>query len=224
MIRQALDDAVACGAFAPSESYTLKAEFLSVQEMLGSRENPGRSIVLMRVHAIFKSSTYQPSPEQMEALVDAWRYWRREPERSRRVLRLAIANWLAYDDLPSDRRPAPDPGVTGPFELYALGPESPAEARALSPVALDRWMSTAIDAQELLRAWDFRALRLRERANHRALVVLLASELYRRERGTGPPSDEALVGPYLKELPDDGLGDAARQATPGAGEAKASPG
>ncbi len=45
---------------------------------------------------------------------------------------------------------------------------------------------------------------MRERANHRALIVLLASELYRRDRGTAPPSDEALVGPYLESLPDEG--------------------
>ena len=43
-----------------------------------------------------------------------------------------------------------------------------------------------------------------------ALVILLASQLYRRDHGTDPPSDEALVGPYLKELPDDGSGEAAR--------------
>jgi hypothetical protein len=33
---------------------------------------------------------------------------------------------------------------------------------------------------------------------------MLATELYHRERGSFPPSDEALVGPYLKSLPDDG--------------------
>jgi hypothetical protein len=33
---------------------------------------------------------------------------------------------------------------------------------------------------------------------------MLAKEIYRRERGALPPSDEALVGTYLKSLPDDG--------------------
>ena len=37
-------------------------------------------------------------------------------------------------------------------------------------------------------------------------MIMLAGELYRRDHGADPPSDEALVGPYLKELPDDGLG------------------
>ena len=88
-------------------------------------------------------------------------------------------------------------------------------ARALSPSALDRWLTSTSDARELLRGWDLRAVRLRERANHRALVVLLAGELYRRDHGTYPPSDEALVGPYLKELPDDGLGERGQAATGG---------
>ncbi len=32
---------------------------------------------------------------------------------------------------------------------------------------------------------------------------MLATEIYRRERGSLPSSDEALVGTYLKSLPDD---------------------
>jgi hypothetical protein len=32
---------------------------------------------------------------------------------------------------------------------------------------------------------------------------MLATELYHRERGSEPSSDEALVGAYLKSLPDD---------------------
>jgi hypothetical protein len=32
---------------------------------------------------------------------------------------------------------------------------------------------------------------------------MLATELYRRERGSLPSSDEALVGTYLQSLPDD---------------------
>src|SRR5262249_36874438 len=105
----------------------------------------------------------------------------------------------------------PDPNVSAPFEFYTFGPEAPAKARALSPEALDRWLKTTDDARELLRSWvaDFRPLRVRERANHRSLAVFLAGELYHRHRGASPPSDEALVGPYLKELPDDGPDDGA---------------
>jgi hypothetical protein len=45
---------------------------------------------------------------------------------------------------------------------------------------------------------------LRDRATHRELVVLPAGEFYQREHGVLPPSDEALVGTYLKRLPSDG--------------------
>ena len=42
-----------------------------------------------------------------------------------------------------------------------------------------------------------------DRKAHRELVIMLATELYHRERGSLPSSDEALVGTYLKSLPDD---------------------
>ena len=49
---------------------------------------------------------------------------------------------------------------------------------------------------------------------HRELVILLAREIYRRERGALPPSEEALVGTYLERLPDDGSADLADEMTP----------
>ena len=223
ILRQALDDAVAWGAFTPSESYTLKAEYPAVQQMLESPHSPGRQMAVMRLRTMLGSRAYQLSPDQARAISDAWRSWRREPERSRRVLRLVLANWLAYEELPPDRRPDPDPKVSGSYEFYAFGPEAPAGSR-LSPEALARWLATTSDAPDLLRALDIRRNRFGERASHRALVVLLARELYRRDHGASSPSDEALVGPYLKELPDDGQGDAGRQAMPDAGDATAEPG
>ena len=42
LIRQALDEAVACGALAPSESYTLKAEYLLVEPLLNGPDSAGR--------------------------------------------------------------------------------------------------------------------------------------------------------------------------------------
>jgi len=63
-----------------------------------------------------------------------------------------------------------------------------------------------------MRGYWLNTLGTNERAGHRALVILLARQLYRRDHGADPPSDEALVGPYLKELPDDGSGDAGAAA------------
>ena len=53
-----------------------------------------------------------------------------------------------------------------------------------------------------------------DRRAHRDLVIMLATEIYRRERGSLPPSEEALVGTYLKSLPDDGSAELADETTP----------
>jgi hypothetical protein len=206
LLRRALDDVLACEAFTPSESYTIKAEYPRLDRALDGSFRSGRYRIVMQWQAMLKSSNYRLTPEQLESLADAWRFWRRERERSRRVIRLAVANWLAYWDLPPDRRPKPAPDLSGPYEFYAFGPEAPAKARTLTPEALDHWLATTTDANELLRGFSFQGLRLPEQANHRTLVVLLATQLYRRDHGSDPPSEKALVGPYLKSLPDDGTG------------------
>jgi hypothetical protein len=52
--------------------------------------------------------------------------------------------------------------------------------------------------------WLWPAIRISERREHSALVILLAEELYRRERGSAPPSEKVLVGHFVDHLPDDG--------------------
>jgi hypothetical protein len=203
LIRRALDDVVACGQFVPSESNTLKAEYLSLVDTLKDPYTPLMREIMAAMNAKLQAQGYYLDKDRRRAIAQAWWFWRREKERSRRVIRLAVANWLASFDLPPDRRPAPDPGVTGPCDFYAFGPDFPEKARAISPKALDRWMKTTQEAQEILPLWVPRTSRVKQRVNHRALIVLLASELYRRDHGTDPPTDEALVGPYLKSLPDD---------------------
>jgi hypothetical protein len=42
----------------------------------------------------------------------------------------------------------------------------------------------------------------RERRRRSVLIVRLAAELYRREHGAIPATAGALLGPYLKELPE----------------------
>jgi hypothetical protein len=207
MVRQALDEVIACGVLAPSDAYTIKAEYPELLRILDSSRSPGRELMLIRFYTLFGDRIHPLDPEQIYAILDGWRSWRREPERSRRVVRLAVANWLAFHERPPGRRPAPDPDVPGPLRFYAFGPESPAAARALSPVDLGLWLSTTIDATPLLREWSPAAIRAREARGFRALVVLLATELYRRDHGSVPLEDEALVGPYLKALPADGLED-----------------
>ena len=150
----------------------------------------------------------------------------REPERSRRVLRLLYANWLAHVERqePGPQQPAvraafPLLNSTNPVSwgkttvsLYPVGPLAPAAARSLPPQEVARWLVATNDAKlRIIVAndiqWPWSPDRLRDRKAYRELVVMLAEEIYRRERGSYPPSEDALVGTYLKSLPDDGSAD-----------------
>lgn len=42
----------------------------------------------------------------------------------------------------------------------------------------------------------------REQRARASILLELARQLYRRERGAAPTSDRDLVGPYLDRLPD----------------------
>ena len=131
LLRRAIDDVVACERLAPSEQDSLKSGYVEVMELLESPRNPGHQVPLMRFHD-FWNPDYQLTPEQIQTIWDAWRFLRSEPERSRRVIRLLTANWLAYLDLPEGSRTGPDPTVA-PFDLYSPRAGSPCGGRAISP-------------------------------------------------------------------------------------------
>ncbi len=203
MLRQALDDVIGCESLAPSESYMVKAEYLELKRFLDNPEGPGREVPVMTFRRLWWDRDYELTPEQMQAIWDAWRFWRREPERSRRVIRLMIANWLAYYDMPPGARPKPDLNTNSAFDFYPIGPGGPAKARILSPQSLDRWLESTCDANSLLTYSQRNRVRSRVLTDHRDLLILLGTQLYRRDHGTDPPTPEALVGPYLKSLPSE---------------------
>lgn len=212
MLRKALDDAIACEALAPSEAYTLKAEYLDVERMLDGADAPA---------VLPPGSWSAPLPwlemrltrAQTETLYGAYRQWRREPERSRRAIRLAIAHWIAQEEQPPASRAGGAPTTWLAYRFDPLGPEAPAKARALSPRALAGWLRSTTDANFLLGSWGWIQVRRTEQANRRALLILLAGQLYRRDHGTDPPSPESLVGPYLERLPE-AVDDGSDQAMP----------
>ncbi len=168
------------------------------------------------------------SPAMIDYIETARRFLLREPERSRRVLRLLCASYLAHAE--ARERPPSAPAVwarftyqisTNPIRtgkinvpLYPASPEAPDEARALPPEKLAGWLVSTLHARlEVVSShnqlWPWPPERMvdgrgdADRTAHRNLVIMLATELYRRERGSPPPSDEALVGTYLKSLPEE---------------------
>ena len=210
LLRQALADVRACEPKSEWESVSLKVDYLVMIHELdlkgGWVEHGAGSGAQVRVGGL-------PLPPNLAWIPYATRrFFLNEPERSRRVLRLAYANWLAHvgEKDPGRRKPA----VRASYQIgkqeagatsIPIRPDAPAAARALAPPQLAEWLVGTLDAKLLLSQWPWPSIRGSERRAYRNLVVLLASELFERERGSPPPSEEALVGPYLDELPGDGL-------------------
>jgi hypothetical protein len=116
------------------------------------------------------------------------------------LLRERLAGWAAdpRTTIPQVRRALDE------LVEYRTAPES--DARALKREYLD--------LMQFLHGPVWPSVRRMQKSAHRELIVLLASELYRRDRGTAPPSEQALVGTFLQSLPDDGSDELADENTP----------
>jgi hypothetical protein len=218
-VRRALEEVVECRPRPEWDAFTLKIEYLDLMRFLDRR-------VVPPPEQIEEEWTYRLGDMQLPIdlsrdLYQVKRGLAREPERSRRVIRLLFANWLAHVEHPGQRKPAARARFhiakwTNGVLLYQVSPDAPADARALSPQEVASWLVTTNDAKLAFRGrfvmWP--TVRRAELLSYRELLVLLAGEIYRRERGALPPSDEALVGTYLKSLPDDGSADLADEMTP----------
>jgi hypothetical protein len=217
-LRRALDTVVACQPRREWDAFTLKSQYLDLMRFLEQPDNRPREP--LEDDLTYRLGELQLPPDRAMQLYGVRRHLAREPERSRRVIRLLFANWLVQVENPDPRQRKP--AVRARFHvakkttsvlLYPVSPEAPAGARALSPQELANWLVTTIDAK--LALWEGRwpshrltdellaSVRRTEASGHRQLLVLLAGELYHRERGGLPPSEAALVGTYLKVLPDD---------------------
>jgi hypothetical protein len=209
LLRLALDDVKAGEPRSEWDAFSLKVDYLEMMTELDKKWGAVQQGEEEDQHVLIFGEPLPP--------VLAWipyaarRYFSNEPERSRRVLRLAFANWLAHVEEKDPRHLKP--AIRATFRrgnrtitvhFFAVSPDGPAAARRLTPQDLATWLIGTLDAKELLSFWPWPSIRMSERRQHRALVVLLAGELYQRERGTAPPSDEALVGPFLEHLPGDG--------------------
>jgi hypothetical protein len=223
-LRRALEAVVACRPRPEWDAFRLKRDYLDLMQFLDGPVNPPPE-------QIEEELTYRLGDVELPAdlglrLHSIKRQLAREPERSRRVIRLLYANWLAHVENtdPQRRRPAVRARLsiaqrTASVALYPVGPDAPAGARALSPQEVASWLVTTNDARVAFAVaaghgalWP--TVRRMEQRGYREQVVLLASELYHRERGTLPPSENALVGTYLDSLPDDGSAELGDETTP----------
>jgi hypothetical protein len=211
LLRTALGDVLALEALAPDDVFTLRDEYLRVGLALERSEGLVGRVPQVQVGDMMLPDTL------VRAYYASYGFLYREPERSRRVARLAFANWLAWAALPPGGRPRPavKAVLRGGFQsqrvdFFTFPPgAAPPAARALAPGDLAAAFVDARVAQETAApAWVWlRSVRNKEARDRSGLVLRLAGALYRLERGAPPPQPEALVGPYLPALPDDGSSD-----------------
>jgi hypothetical protein len=206
------------------DSFALKMGYL---EIMRSLDRPMNRYDQQEVEGVrtYRLGDLELPPDAIGYGEAARRFLLREPERSRRVVRLLCAHWLEHVEThdPRRRKPAVRAVLTASkpvnVALYPVSPDATAGARALPPQELANWLITTNDARLRILAtnsylpWSPANHRLYRKA-YRELVIMLATEIHHRERGSLPPSEEALVGTYLKSLPDDGSADLADERTP----------
>jgi hypothetical protein len=205
MLRRALDAVLRADATTPPNSDNLKCEYIS---FLNSINNPA----FQDPASLVGNTTGFWSTGAGRSLSKAEISIKKEPERSRRVYRLLMTNWLAYCDRPTSARPPfakltpsqTDPfSTTTGFELYVPEDSAPESLKALSTEKLASWYHTTVYAK--LFSPNFAAIDKamnRDRATFAGLLITLANELHKREKGQYPDKVEELVGPYLKTLPE----------------------
>jgi hypothetical protein len=209
-LRRALDAVVEADAMTPPLSDSFKCEYIAFLNTIAHPvfEDPAKLAALSGAKVPWNWA----SSGAGQACFRAERSMKREPERSRRVFRLIVANWLAYCDRPTSSRPplailalpANPKSPTPPAALNLFVPEAtaPDSVKALLPDDLAGWFRSTIYAEILSPNFGgIDGAFKRERAACASLQIALANELYKKENGQYPEKVDALVGRYLKALP-----------------------
>jgi hypothetical protein len=211
MLRRALEDTLEADAMTPPLSEALKLEYLMFLRDLNELRVLPAEVPLPGGQAGLLEQLASRSGLKVP-IHRIWHQASNDVERSRRAVRLLVANWLAQVDRPASRR-API-AVKAPFPIYTPDSTAPPAARTLQPEELAKVVDQnalaghlfGVDSKDVissrLAGWEGDGPLARERGRRSALIVRLAAELYCCERGTAPATCGMLVGPYLRELPE----------------------
>lgn len=196
-LRRALNDLITIEAMTGPNSDAIKAEYLG---LTWAADNPDRWLDYDRP----EFSLYSRYP----ALFGLVKFYKREPERSRRVLKIIYAHWLAYADRPPAQRPRmSETRMIGnqsfPDFPYYVAPGKEDAAHPLSPDRLYGWYNSMAYMTCLALGFNYSLPQCDIERNARSvLIVTMADYLYQRERGKMPNRAEDLVAEgYLKSLP-----------------------
>jgi hypothetical protein len=199
LLRRALADVVASRAMTAPTSEAIRADYLAT------------------LHELDDPPVYRHPrefPENLKAglareLEGVRRLWLREPERSRRVLRIIYAHCLDGADLPAARRPPRIDSTADPYHFPDGFPYlAPAGARdrshPLATKALLAWALSSLYASEIyVYAANDPADFDGDRRELAKLAMAVAERLYVAEHGHAPLRNADLVAAgYLDALPE----------------------
>jgi len=186
MLRQSLDDLAAADALTPplSTFYRLEhraalATLTNIEPLIAARASERRDRAPWHLFAIAPA---------VEAYLDG------EPERSRRVLKLLLANDLAW----CDRSVADQPPVAVPrLRIFEPDPTTPAAARALAPEELARWADSSLIAPYFpLRLGEIEKWERIDRWSMGDLFEAVSVALFTKEMGHPPASPAEALRRY----------------------------
>jgi hypothetical protein len=191
LLRQALNEVLAIDALTAPYRETFRGEFFATMNTIDDPEARERAVCMEKGTGKDLSGTFR---NRLEARLATLYH---EPERSRRVTRLIIANWLSACDLPPAEREARKVKI-GKMTLFRPGP---GESSPVSLEAIAGWKASTRYVKELLDWFNFTDAMKRDELARAAILIHLAEQLYKREHGELPATVDALIGPYLPTIP-----------------------
>jgi hypothetical protein len=193
LLRGARADLELCAAMTSPVSQAVQVEYFSLdaglQESLDDPQKWGR-LVGVDPGTIWYC--------QLPMVYRARLFFLREPERSRRILRLWIANILSQCDRPpAERTRLFEPNLP----IYMYDSASPRESRRISLEDLQNWLASS----ELSLLLPAMGRCLQDSSNDLAMFDLMRLEMatrgYTLDQGSPPKTYGQLIGPYLTSLP-----------------------
>ncbi len=186
MLRQAIDDLAAALSLTPPVSAFYRQEHRAALELL---TNP-QPMIAARAKGRNDRAWWH-----VFALAPAFEaYLDGEPERSRRVLNLLLANDLAWCDRPVVDQP---PLAVPRLRIFEPAPTTPAAARALTPDELAKWADSSLIAPGL--PWRLGEIEKWERIDRWSISALFESvsvSLFTKENGHPPASPAEALRRY----------------------------
>jgi hypothetical protein len=191
-LRQARKDVEACAAMTPPVSEAVRAEYFALEAALRRPDQWSR-------YGLDDPSRWY---DQYPPAVRVARAWQREPERSRRVLRLMIVGILAQCDRPTRDRTAP---FDASYPIYVHDDETPRALRAVPPERLLTGLEDSVLVGLFPAMGPFFRQCQEDVDTIQRLELEMAARHYILEWGSPPGTYGALVGAYIRALPA-GLG------------------